>query len=170
MRFVCLNTGLLSFTLTMVTIISKESLCRKGEVRESKIKIRPLGGDPDLQREQRGWWMWLWSAASPQCGWVGFVPTRSLPIPRASGTLTVRAACMSAKKRTSLHLPVWALGKQREVRAALRSPGTGLSVCRSAHLPSSVLTSQEHQQQGVFLYVKTKNSHCRSKPQCTNSF
>lgn len=80
-RFVCLNTGLLSFTLTMVTIISKESLCRKGEATESKIKVRPLGGDPDLQR---GWWMWLWFAASPQCGWVGFVPTRSpFPEPRA---------------------------------------------------------------------------------------
>lgn len=49
-------------------------------MRESKIKIRPLGGDPDLQSEQRGWRMGLGFAASPQCGRAGFDPTHS-PFP-----------------------------------------------------------------------------------------
>lgn len=50
-RFVCLNTGVLSFRLIMVTIISKMSFCRNGKMRESNTKIRLLGVDPSLQSD-----------------------------------------------------------------------------------------------------------------------
>lgn len=85
MRFVWANTGLLSFTLRMVTIICRESLCRKGEERESKTRIRLLGVAPALQRDQRGWceleggWM-----GPVGCVGSGFVPSPSpLAEPRA---------------------------------------------------------------------------------------
>ena len=113
-RFVCLNTGMLSFMLRMVTRISKESLCRKSKARESKTKIRLLGADPDLQSDQRGWckehsWMGRAFAASPQCVCGLWVCSHSLPICRALDalSLTERGVCMSIKKRTSPHPGLW---------------------------------------------------------------
>lgn len=48
-RLVCLNTGVLSFRLIMLTIISKVSVCRNGKIRESNTKVTLLGADPSLQ-------------------------------------------------------------------------------------------------------------------------
>lgn len=111
-RFVCLNTGLLSFMLRMVTRISKESLWRNSKARESKTKIRLLGADPELQSDQR-WckehsWMgagWGWGLQPAHSVWGLWVCSH---ICRALGALssTVRGVCMSAKKRTS-HPGLW---------------------------------------------------------------
>lgn len=102
MRFICLNSGLLSFILRMVTRISKESLCRKGKAREPKTKIRLLGADPDQKgRCKEHSWMgagWGWGSQPARSTWGLWVCSQSL-----GHSLTVRGVRMSAKKRTAPH-------------------------------------------------------------------
>lgn len=162
-RFVCLNTGVLSFRLIMVTIISKMSFCRNGKMRESNTKIRLLGVDPSLQSDGEeglrstagGCWTGLGFADSPQG--VGFVVCSHISLFTESWVLFLWLLedCVCLEGTGWLLTLVCGLGRDKET-ASLQYLVRKLSVWKSTHLPRSVLASHIHYQHGIILYGKTK--------------